>query len=46
MKRQIKSLYERPLNEVIDELLINTPLCASQEEEGFTTDNFEDDGTF
>lgn len=46
MKRQIKSLYERPLNEVIDELLINTPLCASQDEGFVIEDKFEDDGTF
>lgn len=40
-----KALYKSPVSEILEETLLNTPLCAS-EDEGFTTDNFEDDGTF
>lgn len=45
MKKQLKALYESPLNMVIDEVFVNTPLCASVED-GFVTENFEDDGIF
>lgn len=41
-----KQYYLKPLNHVIEDVLLTAPLCASQDEGFVIEDKFEDDGTF